>query len=66
MECRILITHWPGTSKFDLAMCDPLTGRVEPLGRHPTAKIAGIVGDLYVRMLKERHTVTFSELTGPR
>ncbi len=64
LECRILITHWP--REFDLAMADPLSGRVEPLGRHPLSKIATIVRDLRVRMERERHLVTFSELTGPR
>ncbi len=61
-----MITHWLGTGKFELAMCDPQTGRVEPLGRHPLSKADSIIRDLKVRMERERHRVTFSEMTGPR
>lgn len=64
LECRIVITHWDGT--FDMGMYDPVSGRYEPLGRHPTRDIERVVGDLRVRMEKERHKVTFSEVTGPR
>jgi hypothetical protein len=64
MECRIVITHWGRT--FALGMYDPVSMRHEPLGRHPIEKIDKIVGDLKVRMEKERHLVTFSEISGPR
>lgn len=64
LECRIVITHWGRT--FSLGMFDPLSERHEPLGKHPTGDIERIVGDLRVRMERERHLVTFSEVTGPR
>ena len=64
LECRIVITHWG--REFDLGMFDPVTMRHEPLGRHPMVDIERIVGDLRVRIEKERHLVSFSELTGPR
>ncbi len=66
MECRVVITHLPGTGKFDMGMYDPVCGRYEPLGRHPVEKIDRIVGDLVARMEQERHVVTFSEISGPR
>lgn len=64
MECRILITHWG--SEFDLGMFDPISMRHEPLGRHKTDKIERIIGDLRIRMEREKHQVTFSEVSGPR
>lgn len=64
LECRILITHWGRT--FELGMFDPISMRHEPLGRHSTDKIEKVVGDLRVRMERERHMVTFSEVSGPR
>ncbi len=64
MECRIVITYWGHT--FDLGMFDPVTERCAQLGRHSTKDIVRVVGDLRVRMERERHRVTFSELTGPR
>ena len=64
LECRIIITHW-GTT-FELGMYDPVSARCEPLGKHPTRHIERIVRDLQVRMERERHLVTFSEITGPR
>lgn len=64
LECRIIITH--GTGTFDLGMFDPVSGRHEPLGRHPTADIDHVVRDLRVRMERENHRVTFSEITGKR
>ena len=64
LECRIVITHRGRT--FDLGMYDPVSGRHEPLGNHPTRDIERIVRDLKVRIEKERHQVTFSEVTGPR
>lgn len=66
LECRIVLTYWPGTGKFDMGMYDPLNMRYEELGTHPMSKADRIVGDLRVRMEKERHIVTFSEVTGPR
>ena len=65
LECRIVITHVPVMS-FELGMWDPLNTKYAPLGKHPTKDIEKIVGDLKVRMEKERHIVTFSEVTGPR
>lgn len=59
-----MITYWGRT--FDLGMYDPVGMRYEALGRHPSEKIEKIVRDLRVRMEKERHLVTFSEISGPR
>ena len=64
LECRITIDHKGRT--FKLGMYDPLSGRHEPLGEHPTANIERIVGDLRTRMERERHIVTYSEVTAPR
>ena len=64
LECRIVITHRGHT--FELGMYDPVGMRYEALGNHPTKDILRIVGDLRVRMERERHIVSFSELTGPR
>ena len=64
LECRITITHFGAT--FALGMYDPLNVRHEPLGTHPVRDIERIVRDLKVRMERERHVVTFSEVTGPR
>lgn len=73
MECRIVITHrasdWRkvgACNTFSLGMYDPVSSRYEPLGTHPFAKIDGIVRDLKIRMEKEGHRVSFSELRGPR
>ena len=66
LECRIVITHDNRGGTFTLGMFDPLSLRYELLGNHPTKDIERIVGDLRVRMEKERHVVTFSEVTGPR
>lgn len=64
LECRIIVTHWGRV--FDLGMFDPKSGRHEPLGKHPVKDISRVVRDLKVRMERERHLVTFSEVTGPR
>ena len=64
LECRIVITHWGGM--FDLGMFDPISGRHEPLGKHPVKDIERVVGDLKTRMEREKHIVTFSEVSGPR
>ena len=64
LECRIVITHRGQT--FSLGMFDPVSARYEALGTHPTANIDRIVGDLRTRMERERHMVTYSEITGPR
>lgn len=64
LECRIVITHRGHT--FDLGMYDPVSMRYEALGSHSVKDISRIVGDLRVRMERERHIVSFSELTGPR
>lgn len=64
LECRIIITHYGGA--FELGMFDPVKCRYEPLGRHSMKSINKVVGDLKVRMERERHMVTFSERTGPR
>lgn len=66
LECRIVLTYWPGTGKFDMGMFDPLNVRYEPLGTHPLRDIDRIVGDLATRIERERHLLTFSEVTGPR
>jgi hypothetical protein len=47
-------------------MWDPVNEKYVPLGTHPQGKIKRIVEDLKVRMEKERHLVSFSEITGPR
>ena len=65
LECRIVITYLPGRM-FSLGMFDPQGGRHEALGTHPLSKIDRIVRDLKVRMEREKHRVTFSEVTGPR
>ena len=64
LECRITIDHNGRT--FLMGMYDPISGRHEPLGEHPTANIEQVVSDLRVRMEKERHIVTYSEVTAPR
>jgi len=64
LECRIVITY--EGDKFALGMYDPLSMRYEPLGRHPVTSIKKVVGDLKMRMERERHRVTFSEVKGPR
>jgi hypothetical protein len=66
LECRVVIRHRRSASKFDLGMYDPRSGRYEPLGSHPTSNIDKIVRDLKVRMEKERHLVTFTELEADR
>ena len=65
LECRIVITH-VGPQRFTLGMFDPVSMCHEPLGEHPTSDIERIVGDLRTRMERERHVVSFSEVTGPR
>lgn len=65
LECRVVITHEP-LGMFSLGMYDPLNTKYAPLGRHPKKDIAKIVRDLKHRMERERHLVTFSEITGPR
>lgn len=65
LECRIVITH-KGPTEFALGMYDPVGMRYEPLGTHPTRDIDRIVGDLRVRMERERHLVTYSEVWGQR
>ena len=64
LECRIVITH-NGTT-FSLGMYDPVSGRHEPLGKHPTKDIERVVRGLRERMEREGHLVTFSEVGGPR
>ena len=64
LECRIVITHRGRI--FDLAMFDPLSMRYEPLGTHPERDIDRIVCDLRIRMEREGHRVSFSEMRGPR
>lgn len=64
LECRIVITH--GDRTFALGMFDPVSMRYEALGTHPTRDIKRIVGDLRARMERERHLVTYSEVSGPR
>lgn len=64
LECRIVLTWWG--RQFDMGMYDPISGKYEPLGRHPTDKAPKIIGDLRARIEQERHVVTFSEVTGPR
>lgn len=66
LECRVVITHERDGRTFALGMYDPLNTRYEPLGRHPVRNIDRIVRDLKVRMERERHLVTFSEVTAPR
>ena len=64
LECRVVITHDGNT--FALGMFDPQGGRYEPLGKHPKRDIERIVRDLKVRMEREGHLVSFSEMSGPR
>ncbi len=64
LECRIVITYW--VDRFDLGMYDPVGMKYEPLGRHSMAQADKIIGDLRTRMERERHRVTYSEVTGPR
>ena len=66
LECRVVITHAEGGQTFALGMYDPVSGRHEPLGTHPTRSIDRIVGDLRTRMEREGHRVTFSEIVGKR
>jgi hypothetical protein len=67
LECRILITH-RRDRRVDLAMCDPLTGRVERLGTHGPGQreVDRAVRDLADTIVRAGHRLTFSELTGPR
>ena len=64
LECRVVITH--NRSTFNLGMYDPLSGRYEALGTHQNSKIDKIIGDLKVRIEREGHLVTFSEMWGSR
>ena len=64
LECRIIITNWPFV--FELGMYDPVSCRYVPLGKHAKKDKEKIVRDLRIRMEKERHLVTFSEVRGPR
>ncbi len=64
LECRIVITYHGHT--FSLGMYDPVSGRYEPLGSHQMRDIKRTVRDLKIRMEREDHRVTFSEVTGPR
>lgn len=66
LECRITITHALDGKTFEMGMLDPVSGRHEPLGRHPTSDIERIVGGLRTRIEREGHLLTFSEVTGPR
>ena len=67
LQCRIVITHSADNDhSFALGMYDPCSGRHEALGRHPTNQIEKIVGDLRIRMEREGHLVSFSEITGER
>ena len=61
-----MITYCRDGRTFSLGMYDPASGRHEPLGKHFIRDIERIVRDLKVRMERERHTVTFSEMMGPR
>lgn len=65
LECRVVITHVP-VLQFQLGMFGPQSMRYEPLGTHPRRDIDRIVRDLKVRIEKENHIVTFSEMRGPR
>jgi hypothetical protein len=65
LECRVIITHEP-LQMFALGMYDPVRGRYQPLGKHPTRDIERIVKDLVASMERVGHKVTFSEVTGPR
>lgn len=71
LECRIVITYWPGVytgqgAMFDLGMYDPLSMRYERLGRHPLRDAQKIIGDLKRSIETAGHLLTFSEVTGPR
>lgn len=65
LECRIVLTYHADNT-FALGMYDPRGGWYEPLGTHPLRDIDRIVRDLKVRMEKEKHRVTFSEMRAPR
>ena len=64
LECRIVLTYW--SREFEMGMFDPVSMRYESLGKHPMSKADKIVRDLKVRIEREKHRVTFSEVTGPR
>jgi hypothetical protein len=51
---------------FSLGMYDPISSRYEPLGDHPQSNIDKVVRDLKVRMEREGHLVSFSEMQAPR
>jgi len=66
LECRIVIRH--GDLKTEVGMYDPLGGRYESLGAHGPlrSEVDRVVRDLKVRMEREGHRVSFSEITGRR
>lgn len=64
LECRVVLTHKGST--FTLGMYDPVSGRYEPLGTHPTKDKDKIIHDLKVRIEREGHRLTFSEVQGSR
>lgn len=71
MECRIVITHDAEADvrrqqMFEIGMFDPISGKYEPLGRHPFRQIDSIVRGLKERIEREGHLLTFSERRGLR
>lgn len=62
LECRIILTFLR-SGKTRVAMCDPRTGRIEPLGEHgPSAReVDRVVCDLKDSIVRAGHRLTFCE-----
>ena len=62
LECRIVLT-FRRDGKTDVAMCDPVRGKVEPLGTHgPNVReVDKIVNDLKCSIERAGHLLTFCE-----
>jgi len=65
LECRVVITNRQD-GRFDLGMYNPLNCRYEPLGTHPNLDRDKIIRGLKERIERERHLLTFSEVSAPR
>ena len=62
LECRIVLTFLRN-GKTSVAMCDPKTGRLEPLGTHgPSARLVDrVVADLAASITRAGHKLTYCE-----
>lgn len=62
LECRIVLTY-QRDKRVAVAMCDPKTGRMEPLGVHgPDQRVIDkVVEDLKRSIIRAGHHLTFCE-----